>query len=207
MERRRKGKLSEEVVEELMTEKTVDSYEDLDLGFQKPAKCGRPGKFQEWMVDEIFRLAQFGLTNEQIAKFYGMNVFTLRRFTKLYPELDDQLQQGRLISSMKVVESLYKQALGTVVEEEVEEFRFNKDGEKYLYGTKRIRKQVPASAVAGTFLLRTRHPDRWSETQKIEQNINTTMTIDMTDVSTDELMLIKKLGLKAVPTTANAKLN
>lgn len=206
MERRRRNVITEDLMEELQTVRTEEETE-VEFLAVKPARNvgGRPGKFQEYMIDEIFRLAQFGLTNEEIAKFYGIHQATLEKYISLYPELNSQLTQGRTISSMKVVESLYKQAIGYDIEEKTYEYYYNKDGDKILKGEKTVKKHIGGSAVAGTFLLRTRHPDRWSETIRNENSTRIDINIqkmDLSDITTEELMLMKKIGLKTIPIQA-----
>ena len=76
-----------------------------------------PYKFKESMLEDCHRLARFGCTSEEIAGFLKINLQTFNAYNRDIPEFRDALEQGRMWDSMKVVDSLHKQALGYVVEE------------------------------------------------------------------------------------------
>lgn len=159
------------------------------------------GKYEESMPNEVRRLARFGLTNEEIAEFYGIGLVTLERYKRDIPEFRQALDEGRMIDSMKVVDSLHKQALGyEVVEHEISQ-HMRKDG-KIVELHRTTTKHVQPNVTAAIYLLKTRHGDKWMDVIKTEQTNNLNImvkNVDFSDMSTEELMTLKKLGIKRIP--------
>lgn len=200
---RNKVILPEEVVDKLMEIRT-EEVEDVELNERRflPIK-GQRGRFQEFMVDEVFKLARFGHTNVEICQFFGVSQSTWVKWMRLYPELQSALYKGREEDGQKIVDSLHKQALGYEVEEIQKEYFFNKDGVKTLKCERKVIKNVLPSAKAGMYLLKVRFPNKWSETIKTENkstiDINVNKKIDFSELSTEELMIMKKLGMQSLP--------
>lgn len=161
-----------------------------------------PGKYKYYpsMVKEVSALARFGLTNEEIAGFYGIAIQTFASYIRDIPELYASLEQGRMMDSMKVVDSLHKQALGyEVTETEISEHVVK--GE-IVELKKVVTKHVQPNVTAAIYLLKTRHGDKWMDVVKTEQtrNLNVLVkNVDFADVSTEDLLLLKKLGINRIP--------
>lgn len=159
------------------------------------------GKHEESMANEVARLARFGLTNEEIAEFYEITGQTFQRYLRDIKEFRDALMEGRMLDSMKVVDSLHKQALGYMVEEEVIAQHVTRQGDIVeLKST--TKKYVQPSATAAIYLLKTRHGDKWMDIIRTEatQNLNISVkNVDFSDMSTEELIKLKELGIKRIP--------
>jgi hypothetical protein len=106
------------------------------------------------------------------------------------------------LNGQELVASLNKQAVGYEVEEFAEERGVKKNGEEYVKNRKYIRKNIQPNANAAIFLLKTRFPNRFVEKSISENNSTLNVNInrlDLSDMSFEELMVMKKLGLKQLP--------
>lgn len=158
-------------------------------------------KFRESMIPEVHQLARFGLTNEEIAEFYKIQRQTFEKYCHDIPELSDALQRGRLIDSLKVVDSLHRQALGYETTEYEEAEHIDRHGDIHTL-KKKITKYVQPNVTAAIYLLKTRHGDKWMDIIRTEktQNLNIMVkNVDFSDITTEELMTLKKLGVKSIP--------
>lgn len=165
------------------------------------------GKHQESMQDEVTRLARFGLTNEEIAEFYEISIGTFKRYVRDIKEFRDALEEGRLIDSMRVVDSLHKQALGYYVDEKEVAEHIDRHGDIHKL-VKKTTKYVQPSATAAIYLLKTRHGDKWMDIIKTEatRNLNISVkNVDFSDISTDDLLLLKQVGIKRIPESLSGK--
>lgn len=153
------------------------------------------------IVEEVHSLSRFGCTNDEIAEHLHIGVAAFTRYCHDYPEVYKALQQGRLYDSMKVVDSLHKQALGYVVTEHEEAEHMSRDGEITVL-KKNTTKYIQPSTTAAIYLLKTRHGDKWMDIIKSEktQNLNILVkNVDFSDVSDEDLLLLKQLGVKRIP--------
>ena len=159
------------------------------------------GRYFSSQKDEICSLARFGCTNEEVASFYHISLSTFDKYIKEVPGLYDALQEGRMIDSLKTVDSLHKQALGYMVTEYEWAEHLTRNGEVVKL-KKKTKKWVQPSTTAAIYLLKTRHGDKWMDVVKSEktQNLNILVkNVDFSDVSTDELLMLKKLGINRIP--------
>lgn len=146
---------------------------------------------------QAFELARFGMTNREMADILGISISTFELYQRKYLHFNEAIQDGRLKSSMMVVESLYKQALGyEVVETEIREGK-NKRGEKVSYLTTRT-KHIQPSTQAAIYLLKCRHKDKWADIVKAEVTTNerSTTKMDLSAFTTEELLIMERIGLK-----------
>lgn len=160
-----------------------------------------PYKFRESMLEETLRLARFGCTNDEIAEFLKISPQTFAAYNRDIPEFQHALAQGRMFDSMKVVDSLHKQALGYVVQEEEVAEHLSRGGEIVLL-KKKTTKFIAPSVTAAIYLLKTRHGDKWMDIVKTEQTRNLNImvkNVDFSDMSMEELLTLKKLGIKRIP--------
>ena len=168
------------------------------------AKKNTPAKFRKYsssMIEEVTRLARFGCSNEEIAEFYGITAQTFAIYNRDIPELYAALQEGRMLDSMKVVDSLHKQALGYVVTETEDAEHMDRFGNVTVLH-KEVKKHVQPNVTAAIYLLKTRHGDKWMDIVKTEQTKNLNImvkNVEFDDMSTDDLLLLKKLGISRIP--------
>ena len=110
-----------------------------------------------------------------------------------------------MFDSMKVVDSLHKQALGYVVQEEENAEHMTRSGEIIILN-KKTTKHILPSVTAAIYLLKTRHGDKWMDIVKTEQTRNLNImvkNVDFSDMSMEELLTLKKLGIKRIPAEFN----
>jgi len=200
---REEGSIKIEKIDDILETRSIPEEEEVDFLYDKPKTLmGRPGKYHPYMTEEVEKMAKFGLKNEEIAEFYGMHPKTLTKYIHLYPELERALYAGRDLNGQELVASLNKQAVGYEVEEFAEERGVKKNGEEYVKNRKYIRKNIQPNANAAIFLLKTRFPNRFVEKSISENNSTLNVNInrlDLSDMSFEELMVMKKLGLKQLP--------
>jgi hypothetical protein len=158
-------------------------------------------KYTPTMIEEVRRLARFGLKNEEIAEFYKITLIAFEHYIREIPELYASLEEGRMIDSMKVVDSLHRQALGYEVTETEESEHMDRNGRIHVL-KRSSTKFVQPSVTAAIYLLKTRHGDKWMDIVRTEatNNLNIMVkNVDFSDMSTEELITLKKLGIKRLP--------
>ena len=125
-------------------------------------KRGPAPKINKIDMDEVVRIAEIGLTDNQIAKALGITKQTLNNYKKKYPEFFDSLKKGKKIADDKVVVSLYRRALGySHPDIHVSTFQ----GQVTVTP---IMKHYPPDVAAITLWLKNRLPDEWRDKKEIE---------------------------------------
>lgn len=72
-------------------------------------KMGRPSKLPDMNLAQVEALAQFGLTQEEIARILGISAPTLIKYKK-NPDFFNAIKKGQDRANTKVIQSLYKKA-------------------------------------------------------------------------------------------------
>lgn len=137
------------------------------------------GKYAEWLKPDKLELvkgwARSGLTDEQIAHNIGISKGRLYEWKKLYSDFNEALKQGKEVSDLIVVNSLYQSAIGRreTVKKPV------KVKTVKVAGGKRIEEEhvvmvegevfIPPNITAQIFWLKNRMPQNWRERQVQEQ--------------------------------------
>jgi len=149
-----------------------------------------------WTEDrprEAFQLALLGATDRQIANVMGCNVQTIDYWKRTKEVFRDALKRGKMQADAKVAEAFFKRATGYTYQEE--KALINKKGEVV---TTTITRHVPCDPWSAHKWLSCRQRETWTDVQRTEimqTNVNITK-IDLTGFSTEELKVIKGLGLK-----------
>jgi transcriptional regulator with XRE-family HTH domain len=146
------------------------------------AKVGRPALYDQKVtdLDTLYRLTLLGLTNQELADFYGVSLTTLNRWIKDKQEFRDVLKKGRELADADVANSLRREASGyryytktittkkksgEVVEETVPatEDEFNAAG-----GTLTIQEHYARpNTTAQFFWLQNRQPHLWQNKKNV----------------------------------------
>lgn len=128
---------------------------------------GRPTKFKLEYVEQAYKLAREGLTDQKIADFFGIAKSNFNVWKTKHPEFQDSLKKGKDEYDSEAVEnSLLKRALGYEYVETTKEISpkpNTKTGEPELRITKTVTKRVPPDVTAQIFWLKNRQPDRWRD--------------------------------------------
>ncbi len=91
---------------------------------------GRAGKFDPAMCEQATKLALLGMTDEEMADFFGIATSTFYEWMKLHQPFAEAVYPGKEIADAEVAHSLYKKATGITYQ--VERLRKNKDGESEI---------------------------------------------------------------------------
>lgn len=124
---------------------------------------GRPSEYHPAMDDQARKLALLGLTDAEIAKFFGVTEQTLNNWKSDFPAFFESLMAGKVIADADVADSLYRRAMGEVVF--VERRVKDDDGN---YEVIRLMQKVPADAGAAKLWLTNRQPLLWRDKQAVE---------------------------------------
>ena len=163
-------------------------------------------KFERWRerfgLEYVRRLAEDGLSDEEIAARSGIELSTYRKWRTVYPQFAAAIELGRTGSDYAVVEALYKKAVGyrVPINKTVKLKRVEYDPET----GKKVREYeelavavdesyVPPDLKAEIFWLKNRLPIRWNEgdasesdTDEGEGGIIEIPTADLIDSAEDE---------------------
>ena len=121
---------------------------------KKPA-TGRPSLFKVEYIQQAEKLAKYGLTDIEIADFFGVHAATLYRWKGEYPSFCEALKVGKSEADDRVERSLYARAIG---------YEHDEIDIRVVQGTvvqTPIRKHYPPDTTAGIFWLKNRRPDQW----------------------------------------------
>lgn len=74
--------------------------------------AGRPSSYQPEYAEQAFRLALLGLTDVEMAKYFGIVEKTFYNWQNEHPEFLQAIKEGKEEADAKVADSLYKRAMG-----------------------------------------------------------------------------------------------
>lgn len=177
---------------------------------KKGAKRGPKELYKTNNSEQVFELARFGMTDKEIAEFYDVSISTMESWKRNKPEFAYALYDGRLLSSLKVVESLHKQACGYDYEEKQNNYKYviNKETgekEKVLTFSKKLTKHMSPNVTAAIYLLKVRHGDKWADVFRADiTNHIKVSKLDMADMTNEELRFMEAIGMKQLTEKAGA---
>lgn len=125
---------------------------------------GRKSQWREEYAEQAFKYSLLGATDIQMADFFGVSNQTFNTWKKKHPALLDALTRGKAEANANVAHSLYKQALGYEVQEEV----LKVVGGKVERFT--VTKHIPAQPGPAIFFLKNRDKANWRDKQEIEHS-------------------------------------
>jgi len=112
--------------------------------------------------DQIRKMCERGLTNDEIADVLDVDRSTLYRWAANHQKVCDSLKVGKAVSDNRVERSLYERAMGYTHEEDK---IFQHNGEAVVVPTV---KHYPPDTTAAIFWLKNRRPEQWRDKQEIE---------------------------------------
>jgi hypothetical protein len=134
------------------------------VGHTEPGP-GRSSLYDPSMNDQARKLSLLGLTDEEMAKFFGVSAKTFYNWQEENPAFFQSVQEGKVIADANVADSLYKRATGEHVEIE-KAYRNKATGEVEII---KLKTFIPGDAGAAMNWLKNRKGDKWRE--KSEQVI------------------------------------
>lgn len=120
---------------------------------------GRDSLYDPAMNDVARKLALLGLTDEEMASFFGVSAKTLYNWQAEYPAFFQSVQDGKTIADANVADSLYKRATGEHVE--IEKIHVNKQTGEAT--TLKIKQYIPGEAGAAMNWLKNRRKQDWRD--------------------------------------------
>lgn len=121
---------------------------------------GRDSTYEDWMPEQAHRLALLGLTDEEIARAFGVHPDTLYKWVKKHGAFAEAISSGKERADAEVAYSLYQRARGVTVRSE-KAFK-GKDGEVVVAQTKT---QLAPDVRAAEIWLRNRQRRRWAQVE------------------------------------------
>lgn len=119
---------------------------------------GRPSKFKPEFYQQAEKLAGLGLTDREIAEFFGVDERTLNRWKHDHEGFCQSLKVGKELADQRVEQSLYRRALG--YSHEAVKIAINAQGEvtqvPYV-------ERYPPDTTAAIFWLKNRKPQDWRD--------------------------------------------
>lgn len=125
-------------------------------------KMGRPSKFKAEFVEQANKLCILGATDQEVADFFHVSVFTILRWKFDRPDFCQAMAVGKEYADNRVERSLYQRANG--YNQPVEKV-FCHEGEIVTY---RTTQHIPAETKACEFWLKNRRGVSWREKQEIQ---------------------------------------
>ena len=129
----------------------------------------------EGIKQQAYQLALLGLTNQEIADVWGVSIKTIEYWIKTRTKFAQALKEGRNIANAKVVDALYKRAVG-YSHPESKFFKVGKGKKAYIKEIK-VMKHYPPDAGAALKILGIRQRKQWADIQKVEHLVNTNLNI------------------------------
>lgn len=145
---------------------------------------GRPSKFKPEFVEQARKLAQLGATDREAAEFFNVNEATLHRWKHEHPGFCESLKTGKEAADARVVQSLYRRAIG-YSHDEVHITAY----EGAVTQTP-IVKHYPPDTTAGIFWLKNRDPEHWRDVKAQEISGPHGGPIRAVDLTEEELLAI-----------------
>ncbi len=133
---------------------------------------GRPSLYDEAMNDQATKLALLGMTDSEMAKFFGVAQSTFYEWMNLYPAFSEAVYAGKTAADAEVAYSLYRRATGVVYE--VEKLRKNKEGETEVV---KLKVSEPPETGAAKLWLTNRRRQNWSEKISIGGDPNNPLSV------------------------------
>jgi transcriptional regulator with XRE-family HTH domain len=125
---------------------------------------GRKSKYNPDMVKAVKALTKQGLTDEQLAEFFGVHKDTIQNWKKQFPLFFDSLKTGKAIADTKVEAALYQRAIGYSTPD------VHISCYEGAITVTPIIKHYPPDTTAQIFWLKNRKPKQWRDKQDIEHS-------------------------------------
>lgn len=143
-------------------------------------EVGRPTSYQEDYCEQAEKLSEYGLTDAQMADFFGVSIPTFNAWKAKNPEFLKSLKAGKDIADEQVVRALYNRAVGY---DHHEDKVFNNNGEPLIVPTV---KHIPPDPSAAKMWLTNRRGDEWRDKQEQRIDMNNRITVRRVNLTGDK---------------------
>jgi len=173
-----------------------------------PEELPEKGSYVKYVYDKeihpllITSLLQNGLTEEQACEKMGITRNVLNFWRRKYPEVVEAVKKGKEPVDQKVVNSLYRSAMGYTYDEVIwepktlsskeikERLERGDDSPPPLVRKRVIRKHVAPNVIAQIFFLKNRLPGEWKD----RTNVNVSGKVEYTVSLPPKPDQLKKVG-------------
>jgi DNA-binding XRE family transcriptional regulator len=132
---------------------------------------GRDSLYHPDMNEQATKLALLGMTDEEMAAFFGVAVQTLYNWQKEHIAFFEAVHAGKDAADAEVAHSLFKKATGITYQ--VERLRKNAEGQSEVV---KLSVYEPPDTAAMKQWLSNRRRQNWSDTVKLEHTGELTFT-------------------------------
>lgn len=122
-----------------------------------------PTKYKAEFAEQAGRLALMGMTDMELATFFGVNKAQITRWKKRHPAFANALKENRALAGAAVVASMFKNAIG--YEHPEDKVMGVEDGKPVIV---QVTKRYPPNQAACQYYLSNREPERWRNKQELE---------------------------------------
>ena len=154
---------------------------------------GRGPIYDQSMNEQATKLALLGMTDEEMARFFGITTKTFYEWKSKYIAFCEAVNEGKEIADAEVAYSLYKKAVGITYQ--VERLRKNEEGVTEIV---KLNIYEPPDTGAMKLWLTNRRRRDWSESARPERTVNLNIT-DPMDLTDEQLLTIAAGGGEAPP--------
>lgn len=147
---------------------------------KKPAKNGRPSKFDTIDLKVVEKCVRKGFTDEEISEILSITVRTFHNWKKQYEKFFHSLKDWKKYADEKVERSLYKRATGYKCDDT--HVSFGKEG---VILTPLI-KHYPPDPTSMIFWLKNRQPAKWRDRIEVS-NLSETELERLREIATQEM--------------------
>lgn len=148
-------------VPQKVPEGTQVSIKDL----AQESSLGRPTLYKKEYAKQAYKLCLLGHTDDELAKFFEVNVSTINEWKHKHAEFSESIKEGRAIADGNVALSLYERACGY----ECDDVHVAVINEKVVLTP--LRKHYPPDAASIKFWLNNRQSEKWRLKVEVEQTI------------------------------------
>lgn len=140
---------------------------------------GRPSKYKEEYVEQVFRLALLGLKDDEISSYFEVDKVTFYRWQEQHPEFRNSVKEGKVEANGKVAAAFYKRAIGmTVIENTFEKIQLEEPKttdtgvtDSAFKVTTKVKEIMPDPGACLNWL-KNREPERWRDKHEIDHTTN-----------------------------------
>jgi hypothetical protein len=135
----------------------------------EPLGAGRPQSYKPEFDELAYRMALLGLTDEEMAQFFGVNPDTIYAWDRDHPGFSESRARGKLPADGEVAVKLHQRAMGYEHEDvHISSYEGN-------VTMTPIIKHYPPDTQAAQWWLKNRQPKKWKD--KVEVENSGTLTV------------------------------
>ncbi|PWB21332.1 hypothetical protein [Comamonas sp. JNW] len=118
---------------------------------------GRPSKYKPEYADQAKKLCMLGMTDKEMASFFGVAESTFNLWKTAHPEFSESLKGGKDLVDAEVAAKLYHRAMGYEHED------VHVSNYQGVITVTPLVKHYPPDTTAAIFWLKNRQPQRWRD--------------------------------------------